>query len=233
MQPLALGRPKAPRLKRNVRRRFETSMLIQELSHAPRRRPAAVAAVLFTVTACGASPTAPGGGSSNTSPPPLSTGSYSLSVVAPDFTLSNGTLIPACPGAGSAGYGYIEANAIVQADGAASRVLPITMADGNFELRLLQGSAAPQRGVPVSGSIRGLVVNTRHSLQFGGAPVDARATFSGLTLATDAQVDGVIVGDSVLTSGNVSGNVAVGNLSGSAVNCASGTVSWSLSRLLR
>ena len=209
-------------------------MLIEEPRYVTCGIRAVVAALSLGITACSASPTTPGAAVTNTSAAPLLPGAYVLSVAAPDGTAtSTGQLIAACPGAGQAGVGYMQAGAIVDADGAASRVRPSTSADGNFELRLVRGSAAPQFGTSVSGSIRGVVVNTIYSFQFGGPPLDARATFSGLAPGTEALVDAVVMGASVITTGTVSGHVAVGNLMGASVNCASGTVSWSLSRVLR
>lgn len=124
-----------------------------------------MAAVLLTIIACGASPTTP------TSAPPLLNGDYILTVLAPDATS-----IPACPGAGPAGYSYIMASAIVTADSATSVVQPRATSDGDFELRLARGSGTPQFGVSVSGSIRGVVVkvisvarpSTAHPAQYAG-----------------------------------------------------------------
>ncbi len=181
------------------------------------------AAVTTCCMGCGSSPAAP------SQPPPLVAGAYTFSVFAPDGTFVNDRLVPACPGAGPGGYGVMVNDATVDADGAVSRVRPRTAADGTFEIRLGHGSGGRQAGDPVSGSIRGVAINTRHAISSEGRLADARATFSGTGPAADLQVEGV--SNIAVVTGTVSGSVVVGDSAGSVVTCASGTVRWSLSRI--
>ena len=182
-----------------------------------------MALVLVAVAGCSASPTTPAAA------PPLAAGTYTLSLVTPDSVLVNNQLIPACPGAGA--FGAIMTDATVAADGAASRVRPRTAAGGTFEILLVRDPEASQSGILISGSIRGVAINTRYVLTSDSAPADARATFSGMAPASAAQLEGVVRGNSALVDGTVSGNVIVGDSSGSTVSCAPGTVRWSLSRM--
>ena len=181
-----------------------------------------VALVLVALAGCKASSTAP------SAAPPLATGTYTFSLMTPDSILLNNQLVPACPGAGT--FGAVMTDATVDADGAVSRVRPRTAAGGTFEILLVREDAS-QSGISISGSIRGVAINTTYAVTSDGAPADARATFSGIAPASAAQLEGVVRGNSAVADGTVSGNVMVGDSSGSTVSCAPGTVRWSLSRM--
>lgn len=71
-----------------------------------------------------------------TSVPPLATGTYTLSVIAPDGIFVNDQLVSACPGAEM--FGVIVTAATVAADGGVSIVRPRTAADGTFEMQLVR-----------------------------------------------------------------------------------------------
>jgi hypothetical protein len=185
---------------------------------------AAMKATWLLATVSCASPIEP------SSAPPLAPGSYVLTVVAADAVVVDGQVMTACRGAGQGGYGFIMAEAVVENDGTSSRVRPNTAAGGDFDIRLVRGTNAPQLGMSVSGTIRGVVINTKYPP--GGPPADARATFLGSASGTDNPLEGVVMGDRVVTDGTVGGDVAVGNAGGSSTNCASGTVRWELSRLV-
>jgi hypothetical protein len=192
-----------------------------EMKHG--RRGALLALILVALAGCSASPTTPSQAA------PLAPGTYTLSVMAPDGVFVNEQLLPACPGAGAPGS--IVAVATVAADGDVSRVRPMTAADGTFEMQLVRDRSDSQPGISITGSIRGVAINTRYVFTSDGAAADIRATFSGMAPASTAQIEGVVRGNSVLADGTVSGTVVVGDSRGSAVSCAPGTVRWSLSRV--
>lgn len=192
-----------------------------EMKHGQRR--AVLPVILLALAGCRASPTTP------TPAPPLATGTYQLSVMAPDGILVADQLLTACPGAGA--LGAMVAVATVTADGSVSRVRPMTAADGTFEMELVRDRSDSQSGTSIAGTIRGVVINTTYVFASDGAPADVRATFSGTAPASAARLEGIVRGNSALADGTVSGNVVVGDSRGWAVTCAPGTVRWSLSRV--
>jgi hypothetical protein len=155
-------------------------------------------------------------------------GAYTVSIfVNPYFTSSTGQLAQGCPGAALSDYHSVRANVIVTADGAVSRVRPKTPADGDFELRLARSSAPIRLGLSLSGSIRGVLVNTKDLDPIAGVPVDARVTFSGPAPGTDIEVQGEAA-DGILASGTVSGGGAIGNSKGASFSCAPEVMYWAL-----
>jgi hypothetical protein len=204
-----------------VRARHGVWRMCDEMKHG--QQSAVLALILVACAGCSASPTTPAPA------PPLATGTYTLSVLAPDAIFVNDQLVPACRGAGA--FAAIVTVATVAADGGVSRVRPMTAADGTFEMELVRHPADSASGTSIAGSIQGVAINTRHVFTSDGAPTDARATFSGIAPASAAQLTGVVRGNRVLTDGTVSGNVVVGDSRGSAVSCAPGTVRWSLTRV--
>lgn len=192
----------------------------EEMVH---RQRGGILTLILIAFGCSASPTTPA------LAPPLAPGTYTLSVQAPDGIFVNDQLVPACPGAGA--FAVIMAVATVTADGGVSRVRPVTAADGTFEMEIERDQGDSQSGTSISGSVRGVAINTRYVFTSDGAPVDARATFSGTTPGSAAQLEGVVRGNSVIADGTVSGNVVAGDSRGSVVSCAPGTVRWSLSRV--
>jgi len=123
--------------------------MCHEMKHG--QRSAVLALILVALAGCSGSPTTP------TPAPPLATGTYTLSVQAPDAIFVNDQLVPACPGAGA--LGAIVAVATVAADGGVSRVRPMTAADGTFEMELVRDRGNSQSGTSIAGSIRGVVEN--------------------------------------------------------------------------
>jgi len=123
--------------------------MCHEMKHG--QRSAVLALILVALAGCSGSPTTP------TPAPPLATGTYTLSVQAPDAIFVNDQLVPACPGAGA--LGAIVAVATVAADGGVSRVRPMTAADGTFEMELVRDRGSSQSGTSIAGSIRGVVEN--------------------------------------------------------------------------
>jgi hypothetical protein len=192
------------------------------------KRAIAFAVAASTVCGCSETPTAPTP-TTATNPPvlaaPLAAGAYTFSILATDTTSQGGTLVSACPGAGQAMVSSIYANAVIENDGAVSRGRPASAADGTFEIALRSEEGSSPTRILLSGSIRGVVVNT---LLPGlpippGAIADARATFLGPDPTADARLTGTSMPPSGLAGGTVTDAVVVGTATVPVVTCAPGS----------
>jgi hypothetical protein len=126
---------------------------------------------------------------------------------------------------------------VVTTDGAASVVRGNGAAAGDFEMLITRADAAAgalSDGLPVSGSLRGIIVNTSFPLTpAGGSPYDARATVAGSSPTGGATIDGSIQNGNTIGGGHVTGAITLTNAKGNSIACASGNVTWSLSRVVR
>lgn len=139
------------------------------MEQRPRR---AILTLILLVYGCSPSPATPA------LAPPLAAGTYMLSIMAPDGVFVNGQLVSACPDAAAASA--VIAVATVSADRDVSRVRPVSAAEGTFEMELVRDTGSAASNTAVSGTVRGMAINTRYAATSDGHPADARA----LSMAT-------------------------------------------------
>jgi hypothetical protein len=149
-----------------------------------------------------------------------------LQVYAGGFQICPGQCLPGCTGPGAGSVGLLRANAVVTSDGAISLVRPAAGADGNFEVRIQQGTVTPERTLSVTGRISGTVVNAAIPVIFPLAAHDGWVTFAGAL-----PIEGAVYLDSRLATGTLSGTMTIGNSAGFSLVCESVTVMWELNRL--
>lgn len=156
---------------------------------------------------------------------PFQVGNYHLALIGQDQVVGLSGVQAGCPGIEAAGIGIVTTNVGLRNDGAIWRGLPLTVADGSFELRFQEGfgNVGPL-DVPLVGTLHGTLNDSAPTV-----PNDRGAKVSFANSGPGGQLEGVVDFRGTSSIGTLSaGAVTFSAADGTTISCNEGTVRYAL-----